>query len=66
MRRGSRAPRTLTDLTAQDLYDLADTLTYLHGRSEAAIEYTVLSGAETAAGYRLDGDGTQLACTLLG
>ena len=61
-----QSARTLTDLTAQDLYDLADTLTYLHGRSEAAIEYTVLSGAETAAGYRLDGEGTQLACTLLG
>lgn len=61
-----QSARTLTDLTAQDLYYLADTLTYLHGRSEAAIEYTVLSGAETAAGYRLDGEGAQLACTLLG
>ena len=61
-----QSARTLTDLTAQDLYRLGQTLGYLHGRTETAVVYDVLSGASTSAGYRLDTDGTAQAQDLLG
>lgn len=60
-----QSPRTLTDLAAQDLLELGETLNFLSGRTETAIEYTVLSGVETAAGYRLDAEGTEKALELL-
>lgn len=60
-----QSARTLTDLTAQDLLEMEQTLTFLSDRTEAAIEYTVLSGTDTAAGYLLDEAGTEQALQLL-
>ena len=61
-----QSARTLTNLTAQDLLELEQTLEFLAGRDETAIEYDALSGVETAAGYRLDAEGTEEALRLLG
>ncbi|HJD21869.1 MAG TPA: hypothetical protein H9915_08670 [Candidatus Gemmiger faecigallinarum] len=60
-----QSARTLTDLTAQDLQEIGQTLAYLADRTETTVEYTVLSGAETPAGYLLDGGGVEQARELL-
>ena len=60
------SPRTLTSLTAQDLLKLEQTLEYLSGQTAATIEYTVLTGRQTSAGYALDGEGREQAAELLG
>lgn len=60
-----QSARTLTDLTAQDLYTVGQTLSYLGDRSETAIEYAVLTGTDTPAGYQLDKEGVRLALELL-
>ena len=60
-----QSARTLTDLTAQDLYAVEQALTFLAGRTETAVEYDALSGVETAAGYRLDEEGVSRALVLL-
>lgn len=52
-----QSSRTLTSLTAQDLLKMEQTLEYLSGQTAATIEYTALSGSDTAAGYALDGEG---------
>ena len=60
-----QSSRTLTSLTAQDLLKLEQTMEYLSGQTAATIEYTVLSGRETAAGYALDEEGMEEAKRLL-
>lgn len=60
-----QSSRTLTSLTAQDLLKLEQTMEYLSGQTAATIEYTVLSGRETPAGYALDEEGMDEAKRML-
>ncbi len=58
--------RTLTDLLAQDLYTIEETMTYLAGQSTLTVQYLVPTGQDGADGWVLDEDGTQLLQELLG
>lgn len=60
--------RTLTDLSAQELYTLQDTVTYLSGQTSLDVEYDVLPGVWDAGAqtYTLDEATPETACRLLG
>ena len=57
--------RTLTDLRAQDLYDLEDTLTWLSTATGYHVDYLTLELSRTAGGWQLTGDDLELVQTLL-
>lgn len=58
--------RTLTDLLAQDLYTIEETVTYLAEQATLTVQYQVPTGQNTSAGWILDEDGSQLVQELLG
>lgn len=58
--------RTLTSLRAQDLAEVEQTLSWLAGRSEVTVEYEVLPGTETAAGFDPGREGLARVAALLG
>lgn len=58
--------RTLTDLLAQDLYTVEETLTYLAQQPTLTVQYLVPEGSESASGWQLDEEGTDLLRELLG
>lgn len=63
----SVSARTLTDMTAQDLYSLEGALAYLAGQTARTVEYTLLPGTQRITGeYALDGDSLETARELLG
>lgn len=59
--------RTLTDLSAQDLYTLQDALDYLAGQTARTVEYTLMPGTQRRSGaYALDGASLETAQAMLG
>lgn len=58
--------RTLTDLSAQDLYALEEALNYLSGETARTVEYTLMPGTRRTSGeYAMNGDSLDTARALL-
>ncbi len=57
--------QTLTDLQAQDLYDLEETLTWLSGATGYHVDYQTLDLQQTAEGSRLTAEDQELVQALL-
>lgn len=57
--------QTLTNLRAQDLYDLEDTLTWLSTATGYHVDYQTLELSRTAGGWQLTADDLELVQTLL-
>lgn len=57
--------RTLTDLRAQDIYELEETLTWLSGASGYHVDYQTLELQQTAGGSRLTAADLETVQTLL-
>lgn len=57
--------RTLTDLRAQQLYELEDAFTWLATQPSLAVEYTVPTGSAATGGWALDEAGKTMLTELL-